>query len=204
MTAETIGRKIRLHNALQWALGLGLIPVTLFLWWVSWWFFRLAFFTPAGYLLENAWQWSFYVAWLCMIPLAVEGLRDSRPLWDFSEYVRSEFHNNFITQNQTSLAGWYYTWGTMEIAYLAAQLVYSAPRTTVHSFRALRSFLPCNQSIVERADEILTRLRSDRKWIPATEFPDSGAALIVLDELDLIWSDLREGTMMVRIPPSEK
>ncbi len=203
MPSKTIAQRVRLHNALQLFLGVGLIPVSFCLWWISFSFFRFAFFWPLQFVLDNASTIAFYVAWLCMIPLAIEGVRRTRSLFDLNDYVHSDFYDNFVMQSQSGRALSAYYGQPIAMAYLVTQVLFAAPQTMMVSIRSFRSLLPTDETIARDATRILRELRKSRKWTPAEEYKEYGAALMLLDKLDLIWTENKSGRIEIRYPAGE-
>jgi len=203
MSPEEIIRRVKLHNAAQMVLGVGLIPLSLFLWWISFWFFRLAFYISLHYLIDDAWTVTLYVAWLCMIPLAVEGFRHGRPLFDLGEYARSGFYDNFLRQSRSGRVINAYYGNPAGVAFLVSQMLFAAPRTIVVAIKALRSRLPTSADVARHAARILRELRTSRKWTPADEYKQFGAPLMVLDRLHLIWTEYESGHLEIRYPAGE-
>jgi hypothetical protein len=203
MTAAEITRRVKFHNAMQWFLCIGMVPLSLVLWWISWWFFRLAIYLPLELFYEGAWTASFFLAWPCLIPLAVDGIRHARPLFDMEEYMKSDFFNNFVSQSESGSAMNAYFGDPIEIAFLISQVLYCAPRAMVLALQAWRSFLPDSETSATDASRILAELRTSRKWIPAHNYRQSGAALMVLNDLELIWTEVRDGQVELRYPPGE-
>jgi hypothetical protein len=200
MSPEELVRRVKIHNAVQLAVGIGLIPVSILLWFVSFWFFHIAFYMPLRFLFDSAWTITFYVAWLCMIPLAIEGVRHTRPLFSLSEMTRSGFYDNFLMQTESGFAiSWYYNHPTL-IMFWVTQVLYAAPRTMVLAIKSLRCFLPADESTVRDAARILGELRASRKWALAEQYKDFGAALVLLRTLRLIWTEDKSGDVTIRYP----
>lgn len=200
LTQADIAGRVLLHNALQLVLGVACIPASIFLWWFSFKFFQAAFTKFFEIFLDSGSTIGFYLAWLCMIPLAIEGVRNTRPLFDLSEYARSGFYDNFIMQSSSGRALSWMHGHPGARAFWITQILFSAPRTMVLAFKSLRSFLPVSSDIAADAARILSELRSSRQWTPAAEYKQHGAALKVLRDLHLIWTEEKSGQLEIRYP----
>jgi hypothetical protein len=88
----------------------------------------------------------------------------------------------------------------MGIAYLVSQILFCAPRTTVQAIENLRGLVRAEPATIEAAATIHNRLSEERRWMPIATFPDSGAALCLLDQLSLIWTECKSDEVLVRIP----
>jgi hypothetical protein len=106
MTAEELSRRVGNHNLVQIGIVLGCIPASILLWYLSFGFFRIAFFIALDLFIDNAESVSLILAWLCMIPLLIEGVRHTRPLFELSEVGRSGFHEMMqVGQDRCSAMG---------------------------------------------------------------------------------------------------
>jgi hypothetical protein len=86
------------------------------------------------------------------------------------------------------------------MAFWVTQILYAAPRTMVLAVRSFRSFLPANEAVASDAARILGELRRSREWTPAENYRECGAALTVLRDLHLIWTEDKSGRFEIRYP----
>lgn len=204
MTAEELSRRLTNHNLVQIGIALGCIPASIFLWFFSFWYFRVTFYFLLDLLIDDAHTVSLILAWLCMIPLLIEGVRNTRPLFEASELGRSGFSGMMqVWQDRPSAVG-------VRMAHAGAmmfvitQLLYAAPRTMVLAIKAFKSRLPTDEATVGGAAKILRELKASRNWTPAATYQDRGAALPLLLRMELIWADDKGGGMQVRYPAGQK
>ncbi|MFT5522580.1 MAG: hypothetical protein ACI9HK_000524 [Pirellulaceae bacterium] len=202
MTADELEKKVKLHNVIQSVVSLGLIPISFVLWYLSYLFFRITFYFVLSLFVDDAWHHSFYVAMLCLVPLAVEGFRQTRPLFDSASYMESDLYDNFITETETGSALNWYFGNPTGAAFMITQFLYCAPRSMILSIRAWQDRVMVSGEAYEQAAFILNELRTVRKWIPAERYENNGAALSVLYQLKLIWFNDKDGPM-VRYPAGQ-
>ena len=204
MTAEELSRRVTNHNLVQIGIAVGCIPASLFLWYFSFWFFRAAFFLALDLFIDNAGTISLILAWLCMIPLLIEGVRNTRPLFEASEIGRSGFSGMMqVWQDRSSAVG-YRVAQYGAAMFMITQVLYAAPRTMVLAIKALKSRLPADEATVGSAATILSELKASRDWTLAETYQDRGAALTLLMRMELIWADDKGGAMQVRYPAGQK
>jgi hypothetical protein len=173
----------------------------LFFWWLSFWVWRVLFLVLAGLLgYFDLWDTSFYVAAGGTLLLAIEGVRYRREVVGLQDYHTSIYYDNPLTDTTTGSAMNVLLGSPMGIAYLVSQMLFCAPRTTVQAIQNLRGLIRVEPATIEAAASIHESLREDRRWVPIATFPNSGAALCLLDRLNLIWTECKGGEVLVRIP----
>jgi hypothetical protein len=202
MTAAEIENKVKLHNVIQTVVSIALVPVSFVLWYLSYLFFRITFYYVLAVFVDEAWSYSFYVALLCLIPLAIEGARLTGPLFDPAGYLESDLYDNFITETETGSAMNWYLGNPTGAAYMIPQFLYCAPRSMVLAVRSWRDRILVGSEAYEQAAFILNELRSVRKWIPTESYENHASGLTILYQLKLIWFNDKDGPM-VRYPPEQ-
>lgn len=201
MTESELQRRVRSHNTIQVVTGVFLIPTSILLWIGSYWLIRvLVAFALFNFGLD-AWAISDYVAIGFMFILAIEGVRYSKPLFNLKVYTESAYHDNVFSQSETGHALNLYYGNPLGCAYLVSQSLFCAPRTAVEAFKTFRSRIQTNPDTVTHAAQILRELKPLRKWVPASDYPQSGAALMLLEKLRLIWVETKTGETTIRYPP---
>lgn len=204
MKTDDLRKRVQLHNGLQWFLGIGLIPVSLALWVISFFLIRFLFALPLNVLGLDGWAIATYIAVVFIIALAIEGVRYGKPLFEVTTYTNSMFYDNFVMNSESGRAlNWYYH-SPSGAAFLLAQFFFCAPRSAVHAVTALRSRLPTQGAVIEKAARILQYLKQERKWVRVGEFPDSIDALYLLRMLHLIWIDETDSELLVRYPAGKQ
>jgi hypothetical protein len=184
---EFIRRALWRHNLLYAFAGIGIGLGTILLWPLSFGVVRFLFAFPyAMYDPDHAWSIGYYVAWGFMALLAFEGFKHSRPLFDLKDYTDSDFYNNVMVKTDTGSALETYYGNPLGIAYLVSQFLYCAPRTTVESIKAFRSIIRTNKQTVEEGQRVFQQLALKDDWIEVAEVEKYGAALCLLDRLELI------------------
>ena len=201
MTQEDLRKRLKRHNAFQLGVGLFLLTGSLGFWVASFWIFRVLFAIPLDAFDLPAWEISFYPALGALALLAVEGFRYGKPMYDLAEYARSGYYDNFVMQSETGRALRYRYDDPMGVAFLISHFLFCAPRCTAHAIKAFRSVIRVDERAVVSATRILEELRQSRKWVSASTCADSGTALILLDQLDLIWVRTDSGGVEIRYPP---
>jgi len=189
------------HNMARTAVGVTLGVGGLVFWWLSFWVWRVLFLMLAilwGYF--DSWDTSFYVAAGGTLLLAIEGVRYRREMVGLEDYRTSIYCDNPLTDTSTGAAMNIYLGDPMGIAYLVSQILFCAPRTTVQAIKNLRGLVRAKPATIEAAATIHNRLSEERRWMPIAMFPNSGAALCLLDQLSLIWTECKGDEVLVRIP----
>jgi hypothetical protein len=175
------------------------------LWPLSFWVFRGLFYIPlAVFGWGDAGAISLYLTWGAMALLAVEGCRNRRPLFDLKDYSQSVYYQNPVTGSASGRAasiGMFGVSNPMAFAYLVSQFLFCAPRASVSAFQAIRAVIRAAPEACGQAARAYATLAEERRWISASEFQHCMAGVMLLDRLELIWTEVKEGEMLLRIPP---
>ena len=193
ISREQLRQRAIWHNWLHVGAGVLLIPTSLCLWWLSFWAVRWTLVFILHSLGLESWTASFYIAWLAMLVLVVDGVRYSAPLLTMRTFMDSDFYPYFSRalpeDRATPLAAW-----------LASQLLYCAPRSLVLALRSFRTLVATDDDVVARAAAIRRELAESGKWTPAAHFSAADEALLLLERLELIWVNRDSEIITVRIP----
>ena len=200
MTADDLLKRVRWHNGLKVGTGVALLPLSAGLWVASFWICRILFALPLDLFVSSGWEASFYVAWVMMVVLAVEGVRYGKPLFDLADYARSGYRDNLLMESDSIRALNRYAKNPLGMAYIISQALFCAPHCTVEALKAFRSLLRIDQETAAEAAAILRELKRSRKWTPVSAYAKKGAALMLLRRLDLIWMRAEAGEIEVRYP----
>lgn len=203
MSPEKLKRQIRRHNAIQLAAGaLGLLAALL-LWWCSYWIFRWATYLWI-YLLRSVeivdarfdgWELSSYIAFGCILILAIEGLRRAKPVFSLTEFHESGYFGAPIHDPLTAI------WSpSFAHAWMLTQFLFSAPRVTMVAIVALRSIIRADKAAVEQATWLFDELERNRRWMSPAAFGDCAPSLRLLLQLHLIWAETRNDEFRIRFP----
>ena len=205
MTYADLERLVLRRNLFHLGLGVSLVLAAIVLWLLSFWVWRWLFLYVTfrfGFRgLENV---GFYVALGCTLLLVIEGVRYRGELFDMKAFHESAYYDNILTDNPSGAALNSYLGDPMAMAYLISQAFFCAPRTTVLAWQNLRSVCWPRPEILDTAAWIRNQLAEEHKWLPVSTFPQCGAALCLLDQLGLIWTDCKGGEVLVRIPTGLK
>jgi len=200
MTTQKLQAKLRRHNALQFGLGLALMALAPVLWIGSFWLARYLFYLPASrFGFQGMWPVSLYVAWGFTVLLAFEGLRNSRPLFDLIEFHQSDFNWRY-DDSKAGLLMRDPRNNPLSGPWLATQLLFLAPRTTVLAIQTLRTVIRTSPAAIDQAVAIFNELKAAHRWRPAREFGDCGPAILLLSRLRLIWTQRGETGLELRFP----
>jgi hypothetical protein len=193
------------HNMAKTAVAVTLGIGGLVFWWLSFWLWRMLFLLLAfllGYF--NFWDTSFYVAAGATLLLAIEGVRFRREMVGLKDFHKSIYYDNLLSGTPTGTAMNFYAGNPLGIAFIVSQVLFCAPRTTVQAIENLRGLVRAKPATIEAAAAIHNRLSEDRRWMPIATFPNSGAALCLLDRLSLIWTESKDDEVLVRIPAGDQ
>ncbi len=198
MKPTELKRRVHLHNAFWIGMGIVLIPTSLGLWIVSFWVVRIGYAIPLDALGLSASTISFYLAAATMVVLAVEGARYAKPLFDLREYSRSVYCNNLFAESESGRAlNSHYNY-PLGVAFLVSQALFCAPLSTIQAIKAFRSLVPRDDHTIAGAGRILQELQQGRGWVPAADYASSGAALALLDRLNLLRVRSEDGRVRIR------
>jgi hypothetical protein len=195
MTVEKLKTKVRRHNMLQIGLGSALLVLAAALWFGVFIAARYVFyFIAASVGFRGMWEPSFFVAAEFTALVAYEGIRKSHSAFDLMEYTNSDFNWREGGGLQGSMDLW--NPDPLADAWIATQLLFLAPRTTVASIQSLRSVIRTSSEVIEEAASIFAALKADRRWQEA----DLDPAIRLLLGLELIWARGGPNGLEVRFP----
>ena len=193
MTVEKLKTKLRRHNALQIGLGLALLVLAAVLWVGVFVVARYVFlFIVASIGFRGMWEPSLFVAAGFTALVAYEGIRKSHSAFDLMEYTNSEFN----WRKGGGLRGANWNPDPLADAWIATQLLFLAPRTTVSAIQSLQSVIRTSPEVIEEAVSLFAALKADRRWQEA----DLDDAVRLLLGLQLIWARGGENGLEVRFP----
>ena len=215
MTEQELARRIAKHNTQQILTAVVLAPASAVMWVVS--FF--VFFFPFLFIL---WMVGISAAFSIAVTIALGGIALLvREAWRRDRLLRakgvltSEDNPDFSTLKEisatvdhSSIGGGTTSSGAGgegnigHDAILLAHVLYVAPHAAAHAIHAIRSRLSTESRVIARAARILTQLEETREWTPASRFAGDGAALMLLDKMEYIWSESRDGEIYVRDDPA--
>ncbi len=152
--------------------------------------------------IKNALTIATCIAWIGIAFLMVEGVR----YWRLVAADREDDNSPDITdiadlsQGGGSMNAQF---GNVHAAYFLTNIILAAPHLTAQAVCIPRLFIRTTSSAYEQAATVYNRLARDRKWTPVSELIDYRAGVFLLDRLRLIWTNLKDGEMQLRIPPGD-
>lgn len=207
MNAKDIELLVWKNNVQQTIFGVAMVAGSVILWPLSYWIFYFLFHFFLVLLgVGNSGTISCCLAWGGIILLVVEGYRYYRAGVDFHDSSRSEYAQNAtggIGSGQTASLAMFGVSNPMGLAFIVSQMLFCAPTMTISAVRAFKSYIRTTPDSFEQAAGVYSNLARHRKWIPASEYRQNMAGVMLLDRLKMIWKESKEGTMQLRIPPGE-
>jgi len=192
-----VARVQRRHNRVNALKACGFVLLSIILWPLSYWVFKLLVIIPCF-----LWGWSVSakvtsaIAWACLALLAVEGARYGR-VFDIASGSGMWYMRSLTGTEQEALV----TGGIYGCSWLASQAVFSAPRSTVDAINAFRAIVLFSPEELAEAERVFADLAPKRRWVPLTEYKDHGAVVFKLYKLGLIMSRFEGGVAEIKVPP---
>ena len=209
MTEDKLRQMVWRKNTFNLVLGILLLPGSMLLWFISFWIFRALFYIPLYWFGKMFWpRWdaasaSWYIAVFCLAVLALEGLRHTRQLFDLHEFSQSSFGSSSLTTTSSGrIVNAYILGNPVGRAYFISQFLYMAPEATLQAVKSLRSRLPEDKETIHQAIELFNQLHHDRQWVARDSYPDRAGAVLLLEQMGLIWTSDKRGFDEIRIPPA--
>lgn len=199
MTERELRLLLRRHNLLN-ALLAGVAGVgSLAMWPVVFWVIR-SFFTgrrSATNYPESDFGW--YVAWFGVAIIAVLGFTIGRPRSTIDDFPNSEFADI----DRFSRGGYWSTRRPGASLYILYCILFFPVALAWKAWELYREILFTTDTAISEAALLLQQLEAHRHWFPVSQLWEHRAGLCLLRRLDLIWSELKDGEMQVRIPPKD-
>lgn len=207
MNAKDIELLVWKNNVQQTIFGIAMVVGSVILWPLSYWIFYFLFrFFLVLIGAGNSDTISCYLAWGGIILLVVEGYRYNRAGVDLHDSSRLEYTRSATGGIGSGGAASLAMFGVSNpggLAFIVSQVLFCAPTMTISTIRAFKSYIRTTPDSFEQAASVYTDLARHRKWIPASEYRQNMAGVMLLDRLKMIWKESKEGTMQLRIPPGE-
>jgi hypothetical protein len=207
MIGFDLNRYVRRHNVTAVLKGAGWLTLSAVCWWLSWWlmygivgllcyeFGSLWNWTPSGGLVANA-------AWVGTGILALEGMRYGTRLLKREVFAKTAYSDVQRSMNASPAIGVYGGANPGAYMYFVTEFLLAAPRTTIRAILAFRSVVSMGDQVIPHAQAVIAQLASVKEWTPPAVFAEHAAALYPLHKLGILWEQVKDGVLTIKLHPN--
>lgn len=213
MTANELSTQVAASNRRNLLMGIALSLAAMVMWLITYGFFFIVLLIVCIHWLRwLTWQTAVWIpVGICVLMLAQAWWLNRRQAKSL-EYLKGDDVRDYAADGFTGTEqeyamriGLMHRFGLVDPFRAASGITMVfmiAPFCTLDAIRRFSMIRTPPRDVMELTAEIVEDLRG-RGWMPIERYSDHAASLQLLDRLGLIWQDVQDGELCVRVAPSD-